>query len=58
VKAGVPVFAEGRCIKLGKRIAFMEADLTDGEGRLLARLTTSAVPVEIPEGGGNLVERK
>jgi uncharacterized protein (TIGR00369 family) len=57
VKAGVPVFAEGRCIKLGKRIAFMEADLTDGDGKLLARLTTSAVPVEIPQGGGNLVER-
>jgi uncharacterized protein (TIGR00369 family) len=57
VKAGVPVYAEGRCIKLGKRIAFMEADLTDGDGKLLARLTTSAVPVEIPPGGGNLVER-
>lgn len=57
VKAGVPVYAEGRCIKLGKRVAFMEADLTDESGKLLARLTTSAVPVEIPQGGGNLVER-
>ncbi len=57
VKAGQPVYADARCIKLGKRIAFMEADLTDGEGKLLARLSTSAVPVEIPEGGGNLVER-
>ncbi len=44
-KAGVPLFAEGRCIKLGKRIAFMEADLFDESGSLLARLTTSAVPI-------------
>lgn len=57
-KAGVPLYADARCIKLGKRIAFMEADLTDEAGTLLARLTTSAVPVEIPPGGGNMVERK
>jgi len=56
-RAGEPLYAEARCLKLGKRIAFMEADLTDGAGKLLARLTTSAVPVEIPQGGGNLVER-
>lgn len=56
-KAGVPLFAEGRCLKLGKRIAFMEADLFDEAGNLLARLTTSAVP--IPVGAAtNLVERK
>ena len=58
VKAGEPVYVEGRCLKLGKRIAFMEAEMTDGEGRVLAKLSTSAVPIEIPQGGGNLVERK
>lgn len=56
VKSGVPVFAEGRCIKLGRRIAFMEADLTDEAGTLLARLTTSAVPLPMAP-GANLVER-
>lgn len=56
-KAGVPLFAEARCIKLGKRVAFMEADLTDEAGTLLATLTTSAVPIAIPQGGGNMVER-
>ncbi len=55
-RAGVPLYAEGRCIKLGKRIAFMEADLTDEAGTLLARLTTSAVPVPMPP-GANLLER-
>ncbi|WP_243450797.1 PaaI family thioesterase [Sandarakinorhabdus glacialis] len=55
--AGVPLYAEGRCIKLGKRIAFMEADLTDAAGNLLARLTTSAVPIALNP-NANLVERK
>ena len=56
VRAGVPLFAEGRCLKLGKRIAFMEADLFDEAGTLLARLTTSAVPVPMAP-NANLVER-
>ena len=55
-KAGVPLFAEGRCLRLGKRIAFMEADLFDEAGTLLARLTTSAIPLEMPE-PGHLTER-
>ena len=55
-KAGVPLFAEGRCLKLGKRIAFMEADLFDEAGTLLARLTTSAIPIDM-EGPSNLVDR-
>jgi uncharacterized protein (TIGR00369 family) len=55
-RAGVPLFAEGRCLKLGKRIAFMEADLFDEAGTLLARLTTSAIPIDM-EGPSNLVER-
>jgi uncharacterized protein (TIGR00369 family) len=55
-RAGVPLYAEGRCLRLGKRIAFMEADLFDEAGTLLARLTTSAVPLEMPE-PGQLTER-
>ena len=55
-KAGAWLYVEGRCLKLGKRIAFMEADMTDGEGRLLARLSTSAVPLPMAA-GANLVER-
>ena len=55
-KLGAPLFAEGRCVKLGRRIAFMEADLTDAGGTLLARLTTSALPVPM-NGTAQLVER-
>ncbi len=39
------LFAEGRCLKMGRSTCFLEADLTDADGKLLARLTTSAVPV-------------
>ncbi len=46
-KLDAPLYAEGRCIKLGRRIAFMEADLRDEAGTLLARLTTSALPVPV-----------
>ena len=37
--------AEGRCLKMGKSSCFLEADLTDADGKLLARLTSSAVPL-------------
>ena len=53
----MPLYAEGRCLKLGKRIAFMEADLFDEEGTLLARLTTSAIPIEL-DGPSKLVDRQ
>jgi len=41
------VIARGRVVNLGKRIVFMEAELFDTEGRLLARATSTAIPVEI-----------
>ena len=54
-RLGTPLIAEGRCIKLGKRVAYMEADLRDAAGTLLARMTTSALPVPM-EAPANLVE--
>lgn len=39
------LYAEGRCLKMGRSSCFLEADLTDAEGKLLARLTTSAIPI-------------
>lgn len=46
---GVPLFAEGRCLKLGRRVAFLEADLFDAAGTLLARLSTTGVPMPLAE---------
>jgi uncharacterized protein (TIGR00369 family) len=56
VRHGEPIIVEGRCLKLGKRVAFMEADMVDGAGKLLARLSTSAVPMAL--GAATLVEKK
>lgn len=41
------VIAKARVIKHGASVAFLEAELFDPKGRLLARATSSAVPVEI-----------
>jgi acyl-coenzyme A thioesterase PaaI-like protein len=38
------LYAEARCIKFGKSIAFMEAELMDGEGKILAKMSTTAAP--------------
>ena len=43
------LFAEGRCLKMGRSSCFLEADLSDGEGKLLARLSSSALPVRSVE---------
>lgn len=37
--------AEGRCLKMGRSSCFLEADLMDQDGKLLARLTSSAIPL-------------
>lgn len=39
------LFAEGRCLKMGRSSCFLEADLTDKDGKLLAKLSSSAVPI-------------
>lgn len=41
------VIGKGRVLNLGKRVAFLEAELFDESGTLLARATSSAVPVSL-----------
>lgn len=38
------LIAEARVMKLGKSIAFVEADLLDPDGTMLARMTTTTAP--------------
>jgi acyl-coenzyme A thioesterase PaaI-like protein len=38
------LYAEATCIKLGRTVAFMEASLTDADGKLLAKMSTTAAP--------------
>jgi uncharacterized protein (TIGR00369 family) len=37
--------AEGRCVKMGRSTCFLEAELSDAEGKLLAKMTTTAAVI-------------
>lgn len=39
------LFAEGRCVKMGRSACFLEADLMDGDGKIIAKLTSTAIPM-------------
>jgi uncharacterized protein (TIGR00369 family) len=38
------LYAEARCIKFGRSVAFMEAELKNPEGKILAKMSTTAAP--------------
>lgn len=50
-KVGTTVWFEGRVLKYGRSIVFAEADMVDGAGKLLARMSTSVMVVDL-EGPG------
>jgi uncharacterized protein (TIGR00369 family) len=50
------VYAEARCLKMGRSACFLEADMMDKNGKLLARLTSAAIPVRSDQ-KPKLVER-
>ena len=41
------VTAKGRVVRKGRSIAFLEAEIFNAEGKLLARATSSAIPMEL-----------
>jgi len=45
------ITATGRVIKLGRRVAFLEGELHDKDGNLLARATSTAMPTAVPRVG-------
>lgn len=42
------ITAKGRVIRQGRRIAFLEGELYDKDGNLLARATSTAMPTQVP----------
>jgi uncharacterized protein (TIGR00369 family) len=40
--------ATGRVVRWGKTIAYLEADLFDGEGRMVARASSTVLPSPLP----------
>ena len=56
-RVGQTFYFEGRVLKLGRTISFAEADMKDEAGKLLARLTTSCMVVEV-DGPGLFADSK
>ncbi|MXO84276.1 hotdog fold thioesterase [Altererythrobacter aestiaquae] len=44
------ITAKGRVIRVGRRVAFLEGELFDKDGNLLARATSTAMPTSVPGG--------
>ncbi|MEP3050937.1 MAG: PaaI family thioesterase [Erythrobacter sp.] len=44
-----PIIAKGRVVRAGRRVVFLEGELFDEEGKLLARARSTALPTEVPE---------
>ncbi|GAA4647490.1 PaaI family thioesterase [Pontixanthobacter gangjinensis] len=45
------ITAKGRVIRSGRRVAFLEGELFDKDGNLLARATSTAIPTPVPSAG-------
>lgn len=43
------ITAKGRVVKHGNRVAFLEGELFDEDGTMLARATSTALPTPMPE---------
>jgi uncharacterized protein (TIGR00369 family) len=43
------VFGEGAVVRLGRKVGFIEATLTDPEGRVVARASGTAIPTPFPD---------
>ena len=43
-----PLVAKGRVVRRGRRVVFLESELFDGDGTLLARATSTAIPTALP----------
>ncbi|OCC23450.1 hypothetical protein MB02_11475 [Croceicoccus estronivorus] len=50
VPAG-PLIGLGRVVRRGRRVIFLEGELFDEAGALLARATSTAIPTPLPEEG-------
>lgn len=44
VRAGTTITGTGRVLKSGKRLLFVEAEITDADGTLLAKVTGTEIP--------------
>lgn len=48
IPEGAVITGKGRVVKSGRRVLFLEGELFDEEGRVLARATSTAIPTPRP----------
>jgi len=48
IPEGATIIGKGRIVKAGRRVLFLEGELFDEEGRVLARATSTAMPTSRP----------
>jgi acyl-coenzyme A thioesterase PaaI-like protein len=48
IPAGATITGKGRVIRAGRRVIFLEGELFDQSGMLLARATSTAIPTPKP----------
>jgi uncharacterized protein (TIGR00369 family) len=46
--AGTKLTGEGRVVKAGRRVIFAEAEITDSDGKLIAKASGTEIPAEAP----------
>ena len=46
--AGTVLTGMGKVLKAGRRVLFVEAEITDGEGRLIAKASATEIPALVP----------
>ena len=46
--AGMNLTGKGRVLKAGRRVLFVEAEITDTEGRLIAKASATEIPAQAP----------
>ena len=49
IPTGAVITGTGRVVKAGRRVIFLEGELHDEEGRVLARSTSTAIPTPKPQ---------
>ncbi|WBY16308.1 PaaI family thioesterase [Erythrobacteraceae bacterium WH01K] len=54
---GAVITGKGRVVKAGRRVLFLEGELLDEEGRILARATSTAIPTPKPQPGHAPLEK-
>ena len=48
IPEGATIIGKGRVVKSGRRVLFLEGELFDEDGRVLARATSTAIPTPRP----------